>query len=172
MTGDWNKERRKPGALTMATAEIEANSRELLWLLRAVIPPGLFPFSWLDLNFSSCSKTGVLFISSREPQKMNKALFLAALCSWEHLPGTLGSAFCRCRVVQVDYTALASVMAHDFFSHLGLGATHVADLLERSLIPRKSKNLEFGFWFLCVPTQQQWRPPLPRHGPALSCCTM
>lgn len=99
---------------------------------------------------------------------MNKALFLAALCSREHLPG-LSECFLQVPCCPSGLYALASVVAHDFFSLPSLNATHVADPLERSLIPRNSKYLEFDFWFLCAPTQQQWRPPLPRHRPVLSC---
>lgn len=109
-------------------------------------------------------------VSSKEPQKMNKALFLAALCSWEHLPG-LSECLLQVLCCPSGLYAPASVVAHEFFSLLCLSATHVADPLERSLIPRKPKYLEFGFWFLCVLTQQQWRPPLPRHRPVLSCTT-
>lgn len=69
----------------------------------------------------------------------------------------------RCHVVQVDHRALAGITTCCFFSPLNHNASHVADPLERSLIPRKSKYLEFGPWFLCPYQTAVETPPSPRH---------
>lgn len=102
----------------------------------------------------------MLFINNGELQERNEALFLAALCSWEHLHyGCQGCPLLSCHVIRVDHVVLARIT-----TPLHHTASHVAEPLERSPIPRKSKYLEFGLLVpISLPNSNGDRP-LPDTG--------
>lgn len=135
---------------------------ELLRLLRAISPLAsssvsmrlallnlsLFPLSWLGSYFIlEVQDWNVYCLPVTESGRKGMSLFLLPCVHGNVFPVAVRDALCRvnllsCHAVQVDRVAWARITSRCFFSPLHPN-THVAHRLERSLIPRKSKYLEF-----------------------------